>query len=91
MIRSQTRDKFIKQSLTHLLGRVSSEVWIGELTQRVSKKIEKDLISDSTSDSVIGYLGRTISVSKFYYICKEIKSEINFFEIYRKKNLTFIK
>jgi hypothetical protein len=88
MIRSQSKDDTVKHSLEALLGQVDAEVWLGEITIRILHLLEKMLLSDNTSNSYISKLGRTLNISKFYYIENGKKNEVSFFEIYRKKNLT---
>jgi hypothetical protein len=87
LIRTQTKITSIRRSLEALLGQISAEVWLGEIPIRVFRDIEKLLKSDTTSDSYVGKLGRTINVSKFYSIISGSKTEVMFFEIYKNKSL----
>ena len=87
LVRSQTRDIGVKNSLCSLLGQVDSSVWLGEVTSRTLDSIETLLLCDNTSDSNICRLGRTLNVSNFYSISNNGRAEINFFEIYKNKSL----
>lgn len=87
LVRSQTKDESTKQALESLLGRVSSDVWLGEITTRTYRAIERLLINDRTSDGFVCRLGRTMNVSYFYSIISGTKREVMFFEIYKNKSL----
>jgi hypothetical protein len=87
LIRTQTKEDAVKRSLEALLGQVDSGVWVGEVTVRIFRTIEKMLLNDRTSDSLICKLGRTMQVSSFYSIKDGSRANISFFEIYKKKSL----
>jgi hypothetical protein len=87
LVRSQTKDKKVRQSLESLLGQVSSDVWLGEVTVIIFMDIEDMLRLDSTSNSYICKLGRTINVSNFYCVSNGQKEKVMFFEIYKNKSL----
>lgn len=87
LIRTQTRSEIVKHSLEALLGQVSSEVWLGEITVRNFILLEKMLKTDMTSKSFICKLGRTLNISRFYSIGINCRNEVSFFEIYKNKSL----